>query len=165
MFGYHDKVSLAAINAINKKGQLIDLNLTFPIKKDFDVPSDIREISIYENHEEREMYGSRAFKIYVGELITVREFCNKYREGKITMTDEAFDEVVTPDDLGCYYISEDGLAILFGILRRGNMAVKSAEELKALLLSISENFGIIKDAVSRIQEPKTASVRTIKRPV
>ena len=52
MLEYNDKMTLTGINAINKKGKIINYNLVFPLNDDdFYLPEDITEISVFEYHE------------------------------------------------------------------------------------------------------------------
>ena len=41
MFGYSDKISLSVINALDKDGNIIDFQLSFPILEDFEIPANI----------------------------------------------------------------------------------------------------------------------------
>ena len=55
-----NKASLVAMDARDKHGNYIYFNVLLPIKEDFEIPSDVREITILELEEKK------SYKIYVG---------------------------------------------------------------------------------------------------
>ena len=150
MLEYNDKMTLTGINAINKKGKIIDYNLVFPLKNDdFCLPEDIVEISIFEYHEGYENYGFKALKICLGKITSIREICESH-DDNIKFERRVFEEIVTPDDNLCYF-DEDGQKIVFSKINPGDIVTKNLDDFKSALISVSDNYRIIKSAIERIR--------------
>ena len=56
-----------------------------------------------------------------------------------------------PDDKLCYYIDDSGKYIIFARIDKGDIVVKNLHELKIVLMTISNNFKNIKDAITNIK--------------
>ena len=103
MFGYNDKLTLTAINTINKKGKIINYNLSFPIdENELSIPEDVIQMSIFEYHEGREIYGHETSKICVGKTTSIYNIY-KSRGQNYVFRDKLFDKIESPDDTLCYY--------------------------------------------------------------
>ena len=150
MLEYNDKMTLTGINAINKKGKIINYNLVFPLNDDdFYLPEDITEISVFEYHEGYENYGFKAFKICMGKITSIREICESH-DNDVKFERRVFEEIVTPDDNLCYY-DEDDKKNIFSKLNQGDIVVKDLDDFRSALISVSDNYRIIKSAIERIR--------------
>ena len=94
MFGYSDKVTLSGVNVINKKGQIIDLNLKFPLdEKNLDIPDDVIQMSIYEGFDGPDCFAVESFKIYVGGITSLSEICDTKKENVSMLDHDVFKNI------------------------------------------------------------------------
>ena len=150
MIEYNDKMTLTGINAVNKKGKIINYHLSFPLKDDdFNIPEDIAEISIFEYHEGYENYGFRAFKICLGKVTSIREICDTH-DNNVKFDPRVFEEIVTPDDYLCYF-EENEKKIIFSKINPGDIVTKDIDDFRSALISVSDNYRIITSAIERIR--------------
>lgn len=151
MFGYNDKLTLTAVNVINKDGEIIDYNLSFPIDEDnFSIPKDIIQMSIFEYHEEREITGYEAFKIYVGKTTSIRKICES-EATNVKFKNNLIKKLDSPDDKICYFDDSNGNHIMFSKINKGDIVVDNNDELKDALIYISNKFQNIKDSSLEIR--------------
>ena len=151
MFRYGDKITLTGINAINKKGEIIDYVLSFPLEdSDFYIPEDIAEISVFEYHEGTANYGYVAFKICVGKKTSIRNIC-ELKENNVKFEKRIFKNVIDIDDPLCYY-DEEGKHIVFARINPGDIMVSDIDDLRSALISVSNTFRNIKNNIAGISE-------------
>lgn len=150
MLGCSDKITLCAINFTNKDGEIVNYHLPFPIKEDFELPNDIIGVSIFETHLGICNYGFTAFNIYVGNITTIKGTIDHYNTGKGYKIIP--DNIKSIDDKLCYYNDNHDNWIVFAKINEGDIVVKDLEELKMVLITISNNFENIKEAISNIKK-------------
>lgn len=144
MFRNGDKLTLSCINVINKGGKIIDYHISFPLEdSDFDIPEDVVEMSIFEGHDD---IGYLSFKICVGDITNLYKICND-KEGAYLFERRAFSDIKSPDDDICYYNDSNNVHIVFSKINEGDIVVSDIEELKRVLINISNNFKSIKDSI------------------
>ena len=150
MFGYEDKITLSAINAINKDGEIIDFHLSFPIEYDFDVPENILQMSIFEMRQDIGINGFNSFKIFIG---TASSIDNMLEDGRLknTVIRENL-HIERLDRSICYFDNEKGEHVIYSTVNPGDIVVKDIEEMKKILISISNEFGSIKSSIQRIKK-------------
>ena len=159
MFGYNDKITLTATNAINKEGKIIPYSLSFPIgESDFVVPNDIRQISIMEYHEGYETYITESFKIYIGRIISLENLCSASQTNKVQFVNNLLSKANSLGEQVCCYENDGKNMIAYAIVRKSDFVVENTEQLKECLLYISENFKNIKESISNIQKPDKAKI-------
>lgn len=68
MFGVHDKVTMVGVNAKDMNGEPLNYIIRFPIDNDdFDIPEEIRQISIMEGFTDLKSEGCKiSFEIFIG---------------------------------------------------------------------------------------------------
>lgn len=151
MLGYEEKITLTGANALNKDGKIIDYTISFPIvDTDFDIPKGVIQISIMEGQWGRQNYAYTAFKIHVGQITSISEICEK-KDQKVKFYYNVVKNIKDPDDKLCYYIDDSGKYIIFARIDKGDIVVKNLHELKIVLMTISNNFKNIKDAITNIK--------------
>ena len=154
MFGYNDKLTLTTINTINKKGEIINYNLSFPIdKEELSIPEDVIQMSIFEYHEGREIYGHETSKICVGKTTSIYHIYKSQGQNYV-FRDKLFDNIESPDDTLCYYDDSNGKHIVFSKINDEDIVVRNIDELKETLLFISKEFQNINDSSSKIKRYK-----------
>ena len=147
MFGCYDEVNLVLLNAVNKDMEVVDFILKFPIEeKDFVIPSDIVYMDVMEAHVISGQYSFGSFRIHVGKTAT---FEGLLRD-KFCINKQVFDELDSCDDEICYY-DEDDKHIVFAKVNEVDIVVKDIDELRMVLLSISDSFKNIKDSTAQIK--------------
>ena len=150
MFHYNDKVTLTAANSINKDGKIVNFNLSFPIKdENLVVPEDIIQIYIYECTD-NSFIGSISFKICVGKTTNLSTLV-KSKEQFSFLDRNISIGINRIDDKLCYYDDNSGKHVIFAKINKGDIVVKDTEELKKLLIYISNEFLNIKTSVSKIK--------------
>ena len=150
MFHYNDKVTLTAANSINKDGKITNFNLSFPIKNDnFIVPEDIIQIYIYECTD-NSFLGSISFKICVGRTTNLSTLVNSKEQFSFLDRNISIG-INRVDDKLCYYDDDNGKHVIFAKINKGDIVVRDTEELKNLLINISNEFLNIKTSVSKIK--------------
>ena len=154
MFRYNDKLTLMAINFLNKKGDISNYRLSFPIDKEkLDIPKDIIKLSIFEYHEGYETYGHEIFKICVGNLTSIARIC-KNHEYNYDFLGNIAGSIKSPNDKLCYYDNELGKRIIFAKINEEDRVVSNIGELKDTLIDISDNFMNIKTSILRLKNYK-----------
>ena len=84
MFAYNEKIKLTVMNVRDRNGRLLPINISLPLNvKNINLPENISQLSIIEYHEGIEIYGHRAFNIYVGKTGTIEEILNIRKKIKI----------------------------------------------------------------------------------
>jgi len=149
MLGCSDKITLCAINFTNKDGEIINYHLSFPLKEDFEIPEDVIQVSIFEAHQGFSNYGFTAFNIYVGNITTIKGTIDHYNTGKGYKVIP--DKIKSVDAKLCYYNDNHDNWIVFAKINEGDIVVKDLQELKMILITISNNFENIKEAIGNIK--------------
>ena len=162
MFKQQDKVTLSAINAINKDEEIIDYVLPLPIAdSDFFIPEDIIQLSIFEYHEGIHTYGYEAFKICIGKTITVRQICELHMNN-VEFINKSFEKINDLDDQLCYFVDDNGRYHVFAKLNAGDIIVKDIEDMKEVLIFISERFNRIKNSLFEIKNINNKDIKTVE---
>ena len=152
MLGCNDKITLCAINFTNKNGEIINYHLKFPIDAYFEIPEDIIQVSIFETHQGICNYGFTAFNIYVGDITTIKETIDHYNSGKGYKIIP--DKIKSIDTKLCYYNDEHDNWIIFAKVNNNDVVVKDANELKSILINISNSFENLQNSINNIKNPK-----------
>lgn len=146
-----ERVMLKAVNAVNKKGKLLDFSLEFPIKdKDFIVPDDIVLLDLFEYYETSEgKCNKKVFKICVGKVNTW-EYFSINEPDKINTTYEVINSL-EKDNKVCYFDKSDGKHFIFAKVNSKDIVVNNTEELREILIYISHNFKNTQESISYIE--------------
>ena len=148
MFRYGDKLTLSGINVVNKNGDIIDYHLSFPLEDtDFDIPKDVVEISIFEGHDD---IAYLSFKICVGDITNIYKICED-KQNVYLFEKRAFSEIKSPGDDICYYKDSNNAFVVFSKINIGDIVVSNIEELKMVLINISNRFKCIKNSIDMIR--------------
>lgn len=147
-----ERVMLKAVNAVNKKGKLLDFNLEFPIKdENFIIPEDIVLLDLFEYHETNEgKYCKKLFKICVGKINTWEYFCINEPD-KINVTDEVINSLGKGNNKVCYFDKSDGKHFIFTKVNPEDVVVNNTKELKEILIYISNNSKNTNESISNIK--------------
>ena len=150
MFASNDNITLSCINVLNKDLKIIDFNLSFPLyDTDLEIPDDVIEVSIFESHLGRNNYGYVVYKICVGEVTSIEEIANSNEP--YLFDRRAFSNIKRVDDKLCYYTNSDNVHLIYEQLNSDDIVVKDVNELKMVLINISNNFKCIKEAIDSIR--------------
>jgi hypothetical protein len=158
MFRSLDVDSLSAINALGRDMRFINFELSFPIKGEYKIPEDIRQLSIFESHMDKGMRGFESFKIYVGKLTTIRRICNS-KDNNFIFLGDVLSIAESVDNPLCYYDEEDGTHVVFARPYKGDIVVANTDELRDALEYISKKFRTIKNSSNSIKRMGEKSIR------
>ena len=154
MFGYNEKVTLTGNNIINKDGKFVDSVIKFPIDEEsLNIPDDVIQMSIYEGYDGKVTYIGESFKIYVGGITSLREICDSNKENVSMLDHDVFKKIKSVDDKVCYY-ETDGYWHVFAHVNDGDIVVKNIDELKNVLVFISNRFNNIQKSIVDVKELK-----------
>jgi len=167
MFNIGERIQLIAYDAINKKGEITNYRVKFPIDKDsLQIPEDIIELSVIEYHEEECVNAGStftAFKIYVGKTINIRRIVDEkitnYRFLDALEKELHAAKYKDMHDIYCYYEDKDGVKNIFGWAKDNDIVVSNTEELKEVLLDISDNFKQIRDSIDAVRDHKVSKTK------
>ena len=147
MLGYNDKFILIGNNIINRKREMTNHTISFPITEDnLYIPEDILQMSIFEYHEvnEYKSYGYEVFKIYVGKITSINQICSSSTKN-VKFKNNVLKSIKTEEDKMCYFDDDLGRHIVFAKLNKNDIVVDNIEELKNALIFISKKIQNIKD--------------------
>ena len=148
MLGVNDKVTLCAVDFIDKEGEIVHFSLDFPIKENFSLQGDIIGLSIYEMHQGKHTYGNVVFHIYVGDVVPFKKIAegmsNKRNRVNINCHIDSLDDNV------CYF-EDDGKTVIFAKVNDNDIVVNNLSELENVLMQISNNFENIENSIDNIK--------------
>ena len=150
MLGQGDKITISGINAINREGDVIDFQVSFPIEGELKIPEDLVKLSIFEYQEGPHFSGKKAFRICVGQTTSVREICEK-NDMNCSFVQNSFKEIKGIDDVLCFYIGENGKKTIFARVNNEDIVVGNLEELRNVLYEISYNVENIYGSIGNIK--------------
>lgn len=150
MFGYSDKISLSVINALDKDGNIIDFQLSFPISEDFEIPDNILQVSIFEMRQDIGYQGFNSFKIFIGTCSSIDEMYEAGILDKTVIRENL--HIKRLDKKICYFDNEKGNHVIYTTVDRGDIVVKNKDEMKNVLINISNEFASIKSSIARIKK-------------
>ena len=135
-----EKITLKAIDAYSRKGEELDYSLSFPFdERYFWAPASIREISIYEYHEGKDIYGYVPFKVYIGKLTSIKDICES-NDKKYHINTSVFNDIKSVDDKLCYYEDMYGKYIVFAKVNDEDIVVENNLEFKEIMVNISNKY-------------------------
>ena len=73
MFELDDKVNFSILNIIDDEGALLNLSYSLPLNKKIELPSNVREVSLFESHLGRINAGFVSKKFYVGKKMKLKD--------------------------------------------------------------------------------------------
>lgn len=151
MFAYNEKIKLTVMNVRDRNGRLLPINISLPLNvKNINLPENISQLSIIEYHEGIEIYGHRAFNIYVGKTGTIEEILNIRK--KIKINDNFNNDFKNSKELLVYSQRDTEVLDIFASVHGNDIVVEDIEELEKVLKDISREFSIIKKSVAKIRK-------------
>ncbi len=156
MFSLDDKVNLAICNSMDLDGNILAFNLKLPIKKDFKIPSNLVQTSVFEYNPGIHDEGKVSFNIYIGECKTLRDFFG-FDRNEVERDFEIKDrigKIKSIDDRICYYTLKNGLKVVYTLVNDNDIVVKNKEELKEVIISISDEFNNIRNNTYKLNKHK-----------
>lgn len=150
MFAYKEKLSLTITNIKDRYGRILPISIPLPLENEnISLPKNISQLSIIEYHEGIEIYGHRAFNIYVGQTGIFRDLLNK--EQKIKINPNFNKEIKSSKEL-IVYQQIDNVLDIFATVQGNDIVVENVEELNTIIKKISKEFSIIKKSASKIRK-------------
>lgn len=134
-----NKASLVAMDARDKHGNYIYFNVLLPIEEDFEIPSDVREVTILELEEKK------SYKIYVGKQCNMRTLFNGHEDYSLNyrinhdLLQGGFESSTSPL---CCTLDDDGVYVVFAKIGPRDLVVPNTEELKTKLYEISDEYKV-----------------------
>lgn len=136
----NEKITLKAINALNRKGEELDYNISFPFdERYFWAPASLREISIYEYHEGEEIYGYVPFKVYIGTVTSIKDICES-KGKKYSINALVYNDIESINDKLCYYEDMYGRCIVFAKVNDDDIVVENNLEFKDVMVDLSNKY-------------------------
>jgi len=148
MFELNGKVNFTLVNIIDDEGVLLNLFYPLPLNKKIELPSNVREVSLFESHQGRINEGFVSKKFYVGKKMKLKDVFktnNKVHFIADTNFNNSDEEVLVR-------ISEDGTINALTKVEEGAVVVPNVESLKVLLNYVSGEVEHINDSVHKIKE-------------
>lgn len=148
MFELNDKVTFTLLNIIDDEGVLLNMFYPLPLNKKIELPSNVREVSLFESHQGRINEGFVSKKFYVGKKMKLKDvFKNNNKVHFIADTNfnNSDEEVLVR-------ISEDGTINALTKVEEGAVVVPNVESLTVLLNYVSSEVEHINNSVQKIKE-------------
>jgi len=143
MFGYNEKCNLCIVNA---------LDLSLPIDNDFKIPKNVVQVSVFEYIDGINPGGYSVFNIYIGEIKKLGEFISTVNyDPKSFGIMERLDKRVLLEDNICYYTNKKNTKIIYTKVNEQDIVVKNLDEMKEVIINISEEFRNIKSSINNIK--------------
>lgn len=147
MFSKNDKLTLTAINFMDGDGKILPIVIPFPLKdKKYDL-SDVKKFDVFEYNEGMLIGGKVCFSVFIGETCSIAEICEKKPQYRFKFNVKAIKRT---DDKLCYYVDENNVWNIFGVVGDCDYVLDSVKEAEKLIKNISAKFKEIKDCVSDI---------------
>ena len=143
MFGSYDKVSLSLVNAADVDGKILPFTTRLPLDLEDSIPSNIASVDVYEYQEGSITGGYLLYTMYVGFKSTIDEMVDLKDGNGIQLKNEI--EIPSVDTPVCYQII-NGKKLIFAVLDEDDIVVKNSDELKHVLLVLSDNYKEFKNS-------------------
>ena len=148
MFELDDKVNFSLVNIFDDEGALLNLSYSLPLNKKIELPSNVREVSLFESHLGRINAGFVSKKFYVGKKMKLKDIFKN--NNKVIFTAESNFNNSNEEVL--VRISEDGTINALTKVEEGAVVVPNVESLTVLLNYVSSEVKHINDSVQKIKE-------------
>lgn len=153
MFRKYDTVTLTAMNVYDRDGNLIYLTIPFPLKdKNIILPENTAVLSITEFHQGQIFHDQHDFNIYVGKVSTVGELVDRNlipRRSKVYVYPKDRRVIIDPV---VYHEKNDNTCELIATLEEGDIVVENVEELRKVLIQISNEFANIRNSINKVRK-------------
>lgn len=148
MFELNGKVTFTLVNIIDDEGVLLNMVYPLPLNKKIELPSNVREVSLFESHQGRINGGFVSKKFYVGKKMKLKDIF-KNNNKVIFTADSNFNN---SDEEVLVRISEDGTINALTKVEEGAVVVPNVESLIVLLNYVSCEVEHINNSVQKIKE-------------
>ena len=149
MFGYYDRITLSLVNGADVNGKSVPFSLKLPITdENFEIPSDLASVDVFEYQEGFNSGGTTVFSIYVGERTTIEQLVDKKSEKHLKLRDEI--EIPAVDSPICYQIVGDN-RLVYANVDDEDVVVQSHDELRAVIGKLSTDYGSFCEAAEKIK--------------
>jgi hypothetical protein len=150
MFELNDKVTFTLVNIIDDEGVLLNMFYPLPLNKKIELPSNVREVSLFESHQGRINGGFVSKKFYVGKKMKLKDLFktnNKVHFIADTNFNNSDEEVLVR-------ISEDGTINALTKVEEGAAVVPNVDSLIVLLNYVSSEVEHIEYVIKSVQKIK-----------
>ena len=163
MFNQSDKISLSITNALDINGNVIPFSLKLPIEEDFDIPSNVVKVTLFEYIDGFENEGYSVYSILRGKKQSFNSFLNsgaKYDPESFELM-KCLDRVDSLDEEICYINrynkkKHKDVRIFYSKVANQDIVVSDLNEMKEVIVKISDEFLNIVNSIDNI---KTMSLK------
>ena len=145
MFGQNDKVTLTLINLRDIMGNVLPYSFKLPLEGD--LPENVVAMDVFLYQEGINNGAKKAFSIYVGEKMTLKELVFKTKSFEVVVSEN--NELQPGSLLLVQNIMDRKVAL--AIINENDIVVENREQLIMVVEEISDKFNDINKSLSMIR--------------